>query len=619
MFESKAPLSTSAAGGEGLYEWSSGSPQQALTLLSVLPGPEASAAQEPRLGGLADARDAISSNGSRVFWSDEAEHGFGSLYMRDTGTDPAETIRINAAQGGHAGEPTAEQREEGLDEARFQTASSDGARVFFKDTWPLTEESRLDPTTQTNSVGEAERPADLYEYDVESGKLIDLTVDQRAGESAAVLGTIPGASEDGSYVYFVANGVLAPGASPGDCPLEKLKEGPPPGLTCNLYVSEPDAQERSGRRTRFIAALSAEDAPDWGAGHDVIPEGIQAGDLTFLTSSVSPDGRYLAFMSQRSLTGYDNEDVTSKASGERLDEEVYLYDATDGRLVCASCNPSGERPQGVLDTENSGEGDGLLVDRPKAWDEHWLAGSIPGWTASYFESAVYQSRYLSDSGRLFFDSADALVPQDRNHRQETIDGESAEVGAEDVYQYEPEDTGSCHSPGGCVALISSGAASDEHESAFLDASDSGDDVFFLTSEKLVPSDLDTTFDVYDARVCGTPESEACLTSPPPPPPPCAGEECKLPAPQAPLFATSASATFSGTGNGATHEVLPSKTKAPPKPTRAQQLARALKACRKLAKKHRRIACEAQARKRYGPRSKAKHSSKKPSSHRGGAR
>jgi hypothetical protein len=38
---------------------------------------------------------------------------------------------------------------------------------------------------------------------------------------------------------------------------------------------------------------------------------------------VTPDGRYLVFMFQRSLSGYDNRDVVS---GEP-DEEVYLYDA----------------------------------------------------------------------------------------------------------------------------------------------------------------------------------------------------------------------------------------------------------------------------------------------------
>ena len=88
-----------------------------------------------------------------------------------------------------------------------------------------------------------------------------------------------------------------------------------------------------------------------------------------------------------------------------------------GRLVCASCNPN-RKPRAFsartgCSTPNAGEGLGLLVDRPEIWHERWLAGSVPGWdfnitTAS--TSALYQPRYLSDSGRLFFDSPDALVP-----------------------------------------------------------------------------------------------------------------------------------------------------------------------------------------------------------------
>ena len=61
-----------------------------------------------------------------------------------------------------------------------------------------------------------EEGADLYACELpdEATKctLKDLTVG-RFGESADVLGVL-GASEDGSYVYFVANGVLAAGASP---------------------------------------------------------------------------------------------------------------------------------------------------------------------------------------------------------------------------------------------------------------------------------------------------------------------------------------------------------------------------------------------------------------------
>ena len=54
--------------------------------------------------------------------------------------------------------------------------------------------------------------------------------------------------------------------------------------------------------------------------------------LDHLTSQVSSSGRYIAFMSDRSLTGYENLDANS---GE-LDEEVFLYDESSSDLVRAS-------------------------------------------------------------------------------------------------------------------------------------------------------------------------------------------------------------------------------------------------------------------------------------------
>src|SRR6202035_5520039 len=108
---------------------------------------------------------------------------------------------------------------------------------------------------------------------------------------------------------------------------------------------------------------------------------------------------------------------------------------------CASCNPTGARPVGVLDPK-----DGLALG-DRIWGSQRVAANIPGWTPYELLSSVYQSRYLSDSGRLFFNSSDGIVPQDVN-------------GTEDVYQYEPPGVGNCTSSsvsfsvrsGGCVGL-----------------------------------------------------------------------------------------------------------------------------------------------------------------------
>jgi DNA-binding beta-propeller fold protein YncE len=552
---------TSEAKGEkfGLYEWAEGN----LRFVNVLPDGEPS--REGHLGaGDYNVRHAISNDGSRIFWSESEARSH--LYMRDM--KRGETIQIDAAQG--VEEPTAEPT------TAFQTASADGSKVFFTNGQKLTKDSTADPTA-SGGAG-----LDLYECEVVevagklACKLTDLTVDEHAGEHAAVQGSVLGASEDGSYVYFVANGALAPGATHGACNGQLA-----PTATCNLYVRHDGA-------TTFIAALSGEDHPDW--------EGqVNNGqDLGRVTSRVSPNGRYLAFMSERDLTGYDNHDANSGAP----DEEVYLYDASSNRVVCASCNPTGARPVGVPDTEGSEE---LLVDQQGLWrirGGRWLAGSIPGWTGGNQLSSFYQSRYLSDSGRLFFDSADALVPQDTN-------------GVEDVYEYEPEGEGGCNSSGttfsersgGCVGLISSGTSSEE--SAFLDASVSGDDVFFITSQQLVSQDYDTAFDVYDAHVCS--EAAPCFPPPAVVPPACStSDSCKpAPSPQPSIFAPSGSATFSGAGNLAPPVSKPVAKAKQKSLTRAQKLTKALKVCRRHGvRKDERSACESRARGQYGTKVKA---------------
>ena len=278
-------------------------------------------------------------------------------------------------------------------EAQFQSASSDGSRIFFTDKERLT-------TDSTAEAGQGTGKPDLYECEVTevAGKLscdlTDLTVDHSEAQHANVQGFIFGADEEGTSVYLVAQGVLA-GNENGNG--ETALNGQD-----NLYqLRYGDAQWT----TTFIATLSAEDGPEW--------EGNQNGNTSYLTARVSPNGRYLAFMSSAPLTDYDNVEANPAAKGAPA-EEVYLYDAADTSLRCVSCDPSGARPNGVLDTEKAGEGLGLLVDRRLVWgregQEHWLAGNIPGWTAQTVHSALFQSRYLSNEGRLYFDSPDDLVP-----------------------------------------------------------------------------------------------------------------------------------------------------------------------------------------------------------------
>jgi phosphodiesterase/alkaline phosphatase D-like protein len=542
----------------GLYEWSAGH----LAFVSVFPNGKAAASAEL---GVFDSIVAgtLSEDGSRVVWTNPEDFNTrgGHLYLRDTVR--GETIKLDAARG--VAEP-----EKGS--AVFQAASADDSRIFFTDKQRLTSDSTAEPSQ--------EEP-DLYECEIAetAGKLgcslKDLTVDHNAGEHANVQGLLFGAGGDGTSVYLVAQGILADNRSGNG---EHATAG-----SDNLYALS-DGDE--GWSTTFIATLSSEDGPEW--------EGNQNSNSAYLTARVSPSGRYLAFMSAAPITGYDNVDASPAANGAR-DEEVFLYDAVGQTLRCVSCNPSGARPVGVLDTENSGEGLGLFVDRRLVWGreghERWIAGNIPGWTAESLTSALYQSRYLSDQGRLYFNSPDSLVP-------------AAVDQKENVYEYEPNGVGSCQSSsGGCVSLLSDGSS--EHESAFLEATPDGSNVFFLTESRLLPQDTDTAFDIYDARECT--QTSPCLTPPVPAPAPCAETAtCRPAQPAQPVPTAVGTAVFSGPGNptpavaplAAKRAVEAKKTTKPL--TRAQKLTHALESCRQHHRRApgKRKVCERQAHQRY---------------------
>jgi hypothetical protein len=486
----------------------------------------------------------------------------GHLYRHDLATGAV--LRLDAAQG--VAEP------EGTGKAQFLYVSSDSSTVFFSD-----------PEQLTSAAGGGVYACRIVEA---AGKLaceLELT----PLEGASVFGTLPliGASEDGSYLYFhIGNG---------------------------LYVEH---HEGSSWKQTFIAAVAP---ATYGSSSEEL--GGDSNDWTqplyIRTSRVSPNGQWFAFMSQQSLTGYDNLDAVSG----RPDEEVYLYDAarpvSEGvsgvvdNPLCASCNPTGARPHGkeynTIDTPNGGlvGGEGVWT-----WETTWLAANVPAWTPYTLKAQpVYQSRYLSDSGRLFFNSSDALVPKDIN-------------GQEDVYEFEPAGvpTGEhgCSSASlwgsvvfeavddGCVALISSGESG--QESAFLDASESGGDVFFLTTSKLTPQDTEGGLSVYDARECTG--SSPCLPPAKEAPPACDTEaSCRAaPSPQPAIFGAPASATFSGAGNLVSPPAIV-------KPvarslTGAQKLAVALKACARDKSRRKRASCEKRARKKQDAGKSAKQAS-----------
>jgi len=523
--------------------------------VNVLPGggvevaatfgaPSAGLLHSPNLG------DVISGDGSRVFWSsvravtnergEVVEQLPTALYVRENPASPdAATVQLDVSEG--SGESGG---------GRFWAASGDGSRVFF------TDESRL----TSDSMATAGAP-DLYVYDFNEPageRLTDLTVS--AGEPADVKGVM-GASQDGSYVYFVAGGALTPGATPGSCEEaeqpEKSEEEDgviPAGRACNVYVWH------EGAALARVATLAPEDDRRQDATETSEKSGDWVASLRARTSEVAPDGRHVLFESRQKLTGHE-----VAAPGRRALVQVYVFSAGSGHVACVSCSPTGALP----------------APEPPSVEE---VGGAGGARLPVSFSGTFLRRWMSDDGfRVFFDSGQPLVSQDVN-------------GVQDVYEWEQEGTGGCQvvlaSPlnAGCLSLLSGGESRDF--SAFVDASETGSDVFFATRERLLPVDRDEKLDLYDARENGgvAVVSGACTST-----------GCQGVPPAPPVFATPASETFEGVGNFPTAPVvIAPKTAAQ---LRAERLAKALRACRVKRKGRARVACEVVARKRYGTRAK----------------
>lgn len=346
---------------------------------------------------------------------------------------------------------------------------------------------------------------DLYRFDVESGALKDLTPDPTSKDGARVVGVL-GTSEDGSRVYFAANGALATGASAGNCQSNVVQGNLGSSGECSLYLY----QEGQPQPISYLARLDASDgfsgdATNWLPGRPATRRQK--------TARVSADGATLLFSSRSQLTSYPNEGVP----------QLYRYRVGQG-ILCISCNPTGMAP-----TKAPGLGN---ITTPEL---------LPFLTASRL------SRNLSpDGSRVFFETTDALVAADTNGAVECPErGNVTTPACQDVYEWEASGTGSCESAaqnGGCLYLLTTGKSTEA--SYFGDASVSGDDAFVFTYAKLVGQDQDQLVDIYDASVDGG----LAVQSTPPKPICDSTDACQGPAGQPPASQSPGSESFKAPGN-----------------------------------------------------------------------
>jgi len=255
-----------------LYEWERATGQ--LRLVNVGPG---NATTEPGASFGPGSAHAISDDGSRAFWSDQA----GKLFVREDADKTREIPGSGAS-------------------AKFLAAALDGSRVLLSN----------------GSV-----------YDLDEGTTTDLT-----GGEGGFLGLV-GQSDDLSHVYFVDTKVLT-GAE------ENCRESLGAEVCEAAQAGKVNLYDWVGGTTRFVATLLATDndeavfnlTADWA----VLPSGrtAQASPhgryLAFLSR---------APLSGYDNTGPCKFEGSESLQVPCV--EVFLYDSETGELTCPSCNPSG--------------------------------------------------------------------------------------------------------------------------------------------------------------------------------------------------------------------------------------------------------------------------------------
>lgn len=364
--------------------------------------------------------------------------------------------------------------------AYFVGASQDGSRVFFTTKAPLVEGDKDEGNDLymasigcPSGVGEACEPAETHNMSVTS--LVQVSHDPNAGEAAEVQGVVS-IAPNGARVYFVARGVL-------DQASNKQGDSPVKGAD-NLYVYDSDTKSLA-----FIADLCSGPASS-GVAEDLrcpstVSEGL-AGNDTFLwghpgeysygAQTAGIGGQFLVFETYAQLLPDDTDTAM----------DVYRYDAETGGLERVSVGEAGYDANGNNDAFNAH----LL-------DVELNEGLV---------QEVYRmnSRAVSEDGsRIVFTTSGPLSPEATN-------------GLENAYEW-------YQAPGeseGKLSLISSGSGSQSVDDVVI--SPEGKNIFFVTSQGLVPQDTDGAPDVYDARLgAGFPAQAA-------PPQECSGDGCQGP-------------------------------------------------------------------------------------------
>lgn len=432
--------------------------------------------------------------------------------------------------------------------AQYQTASADGSKVFF---------------TTAQELLPGAKGVNLYEYDFNGPEASPAHPDGKvslvsSGPGQANVTGVTAVSADGSHVYFIATGVLSGANGEGAAPVEGGE---------NLYVV--DTRE-AGPQPHLIGTLGEND-------YQMLSQSkIEQADVT-------GNGRFLVFVSTGALTSEDRSTV----------RQVFEYDAQTEKLTRIS---RGQRSSLYPGGYNN---DGNTETSVQEADEAGIGYGVAA---------------VSENGRrVFFTSSDALTPQALDYVEvgshcffefEGVCYNETRGYAKNVYEYTwtGEDVNE-----GNVYLISDGAdtsafqlSSGAVELYGTDAS--GRDVFFLTSDALVPEDHNAQEDIYDARVGGGMPPVASSV-------PCDGEACLGVASATPRRAPAGSAMQRAGGNlqpRAAHPRHERRRRSRRGKARRRRLKQGLHRCRGRHRRRARRRCIRKVRARFTVHASAAH-------------
>jgi hypothetical protein len=379
--------------------------------------------------------NAISASGETVFFTALAcadGPKVNELYAR---VDGERTVHISEPSTGAEGDcATCNERE--LQPAIYAGAAEDGSAVFFYS------EQELLPNAKANGNN-------LYAYNFDAEHPHErLTLISPDVQNAVAI------SASGALVYFESQAVLT-GAANGNG--ETAAVG-----SQNLYVAE----TADPQALKFVAR--------------------EAGG-----ARVTPDGRFVAFESNRHFAGtgdsstvsqifeYDRESgvITRVSIAQRASGECELTKQVEERMSCDGNTDNGEDAPVLAEASTEQAGNAYAPTTPTS------------------------SLTIDENGDVLFQSLAALTEQ-------------AYPGGRNVYEYQD----------GEVFLISPGDEAvafkrEPGESRMLGISLSGSSVFFSSPEQLLPQDTDTALNWYDAQEKGGFGAPATV-------PGCSGEACQ---------------------------------------------------------------------------------------------